>query len=108
MSKRSKLRSQLLSLFLMIISLDSFAAVGSDSISLYTPYTRISVPPGESIDYAIDVINNSSKIINADISIAGIPKGWTYDLKSGGVENRTTFSTPSRKEDHFSYYRSSA
>jgi uncharacterized membrane protein len=51
---------------------------------LYTPYTRISVPPGESIDYAIDVINKSNEIKNVDILLTGIPKTWTYDLKSGG------------------------
>jgi uncharacterized membrane protein len=50
---------------------------------LYTPFTKISVPPGESIDYPIDVINNSKELINADISLAGVPKGWNYDLKSG-------------------------
>ena len=29
---------------------------------LYTPYTKISVPPGESISYSIDVINNSDEV----------------------------------------------
>ena len=33
---------------------------------LYTPYTKISVPPGESISYSIDVINNSDEVKNAD------------------------------------------
>jgi uncharacterized membrane protein len=55
-----------------------------DSLTLYTPYTKISVPPGESINYTIDIINNSNSRKNADISIAGIPKGWIYFLKSGG------------------------
>ena len=56
----------------------------TDSVKLYTPYTKISVPPGESIDYSIDVINNSKSIRNADISIEGLPKGWISDLKAGG------------------------
>ena len=34
---------------------------------LYTPYTKISVPPGESISYSIDVINNSDEVKNATL-----------------------------------------
>lgn len=34
-----------------------FTPCAVQSFSLYTPYTEISVPPGESIDYPIDVIN---------------------------------------------------
>ena len=59
-------------------------ALAANGISLYTPYTNISVPPGESIDYTIDVINNGSSIKDVDISLSGIPKEWEYTLKSGG------------------------
>lgn len=80
--------TKMLSLFLYslfeIMSLSSHAAPAADSISLYTPYPKISVPPGESIDYAIDVINNSNEIKNVEISMAGMPRGWNYILKSGG------------------------
>ncbi len=61
------------------------SASGTDQgVILYTPFTRISIPPGQSIDYAIDVINNGSTLANVGISIGGIPKGWNYDLKSNG------------------------
>ena len=56
----------------------------SEGVTLYTPYTKISVPPGESIEYAIDVINNSKELKNAEITVAGMPSGWNYSLKSGG------------------------
>jgi uncharacterized membrane protein len=59
-------------------------AFAADSVALYTPYTRISVPPGESINYNIDVINNSSEIKYVEISLSGLPRGWNYVLKSGG------------------------
>lgn len=52
--------------------------------TLYTPYTKISVPPGESINYDIDVINNGKSVSSAALSITGLPKGWTYTMKSGG------------------------
>jgi uncharacterized membrane protein len=84
MSTRSKLLSLMLSLTFGIFSVSSFAGLSTDSVTLYTPYTKISVPPGESIDYTIDLINYSKKLKNADISLSGIPKGWTYSLKSGG------------------------
>ncbi len=62
----------------------SSSAEAADSVKLYTPYTRISIAPGGSIVYAVDIINNSSEIKNVDISLTGMPKGWTYTLNSGG------------------------
>jgi len=56
----------------------------AQGVTLYTPYTKISVPPGESIDYSVDVINNSGSVRNAEIAVAGLPEGWSYELKSGG------------------------
>ena len=53
-------------------------------VTLYTSYTQISVAPGESIDYGVDVINNSTDVKDLDISVSGIPRGWNYELKSGG------------------------
>lgn len=79
-----KLTALFLSLFFVTVSSGANGAVESDSVKLYTPYTKISVPPGQSIDYSIDVINNSAGIKNVDISLSGIPLGWNYDLKSGG------------------------
>ena len=32
------------------------------SVILYTPYTKISVSPGTSIDYSIDLINNTDQL----------------------------------------------
>jgi len=56
----------------------------AQSFSLYTPFTEVSVPPGESIDYPIDVINKGGGIRSAEISLSGLPHGWTYIMKSGG------------------------
>jgi uncharacterized membrane protein len=84
MLTRTKWFCIFLFLFTGFIHSNSKAANASDSLTLYTPYTKISVPPGESVEYTIDVINNSSKRQNADISVSGMPKGWNYYLKSGG------------------------
>lgn len=73
-----------LKLFLLILfSLVSGQAALTQNLSLYTPYTKVSVPPGEAIDYAIDLINNSSAIKTTDIAVVGLPKGWDFELKSG-------------------------
>lgn len=53
-------------------------------VMLYTPYTKISVPPGETIDYSIDVINKTDDLKNTTISVDGVPRGWDYEMKSGG------------------------
>ncbi|HWV74969.1 MAG TPA: NEW3 domain-containing protein [Pseudosphingobacterium sp.] len=73
-----------LKLFLLILfSLVSGHIALAQNLSLYTPYTKVSVPPGEAIDYAIDLINNSSAIKTTDIAVVGLPKGWDFELKSG-------------------------
>ena len=51
-------------ILLLVILLGAFPlnrvhADESGSIILYTPYTKISVTPGASIDYSIDLINNT-------------------------------------------------
>jgi uncharacterized membrane protein len=56
----------------------------AQTFSLYTPFTEIAVPPGESIDYPIDVINKGTQTRSAGIRVEGLPHGWTYVLKSGG------------------------
>ncbi|MEN6453312.1 MAG: NEW3 domain-containing protein [Prolixibacteraceae bacterium] len=60
--------------------LTSFA---SNGVLLYTPYTKISVSPGESIDYSIDIINNSDQLFDEEVRVSGIPGSWTHSLKSG-------------------------
>lgn len=71
---------------IIIVAVVLFASHNSwaQSVRLYTPYTKISVPPGESIDYSVDIINNSNSIRDVGISLSGLPKDWDYSIKSGG------------------------
>jgi uncharacterized membrane protein len=85
-------------IFLWLLSMTSHAAPEADSVILYTPYTKITVPPGESISYTIDLINNSSEVIKADISLAGLPSGWNYILKSGIYNIRQLSVLPGEKK----------
>lgn len=78
------MRTMLFTLLLCLAAGPGIVADTGTGVVLYTPYTRISVPPGQAIDYTIDVINNSKSVKNVTVSLTGIPSGWTYDLKSGG------------------------
>jgi uncharacterized membrane protein len=82
MPMRTLFSSMLLSLAGIILPISHVTAKDS-SVTLYTPYTKIFVPPGQSIDYSIDVINNTEAVKNFSITTSGIPNGWKYDLKSG-------------------------
>lgn len=68
-------------------------------VILYTPYTKISVPPGESIDYSVDVINNSDEVKNATISVEGMPRGWEYGIKAGGLTISQLAVLPNEKKN---------
>ena len=81
-----------------IMTLVSHPASAANGVTLYTPYTNISVPPGESIDYTIDVINNSRVVQNVAISLAGVPKTWNYIIKSGGWNIKQLSILPGEKK----------
>lgn len=98
MSTRMKWLRPFLTLLLGITCIISQADAATENVILYTPYTEISVPPGESIDYAIDVINTSKELQNASISVTGIPKDWNYNLKSGGWTIKQISILPGEKK----------
>ncbi len=82
MSSLTKLSSGLISVFLCL-SFSGFAFQKPDSVILYTPNTKVSVTPGQMIDYQVDLINNGSELIDDDISLTGLPSSWKYTLRSG-------------------------
>ena len=57
------------------------AAVG---FSLYTPFSGISATPGETIDYAVEVLNDTDAIRTVEFKMQKLPDGWTSHLTSGG------------------------
>ena len=74
----------LLVLVLVLFPMSTRAYGAGECVMLYTPYTKIAVPPGESINYSVDVINNCDEVKNASISVSGMPRGWKYEMKAGG------------------------
>lgn len=84
MSVRTKFFIQVIFLLTGFVLLSNYSALAADGVTLYTPYAKISVPPGESVNYTIDVYNNGDVTKNIDVYLTGLPKSWDYELKSGG------------------------
>ena len=89
-----------LTLILVTLFILTFRSTGclAQSLSLYTPYPEITVPPGESIDYSIDLINHTGATRSADITLTNVPEGWNFDLKSGGWNVGKVAVLPSEKK----------
>jgi len=93
---------KLTALFSILIT--GIAAYGHDAVSekdsvlLYTPFTKISIPPGESIDYTIDVINNGDKLETLDLAVTNLPRNWNYTLKSGAWNIKQVSVLPGEKK----------
>jgi len=68
---------------LTILSGFFLSARAAGDIELYTPYTRISLAPGESIEYTVDVKNSGTVTRNVDLSVSGLPAGWASSMKAG-------------------------
>ncbi len=87
--------------FLLLLLLCSSFIVSSakaQSVELYAPYTRITVTPGQKIDYSIKLINNSSSTRDVGISLYGLPDDWSYTLKSGGWQISRLSVLPDKEE----------
>ena len=83
MTMRANYLNLLLVLLAGFLPLSMQAAEPEKNVILYTPYTKIAVPPGASVNYNINVINNGDKVKNADNTIKGMPRGWKYEIKAG-------------------------
>lgn len=77
-------------------SMNVHAASG---VVMYTPYTNISVTPGESISYSIDLINNTSEVQNMSLSLENIPAEWKAELTSGGWAIRQIAVRPNNEKN---------
>ncbi|MBN1927201.1 MAG: hypothetical protein JW798_15315 [Prolixibacteraceae bacterium] len=98
MTVRKKWLILLLSVFIGVTFLSRRVVSANTNVTLYTTFTKISVPPGESIDYPVDVINKSGEIQNVDLSVTGIPYKWEYSIKSGGWEISQISVLPGEKK----------
>lgn len=87
----------IISVFGLMISQALFAQTEKKSV-LYTPFTKVSVAPGKTVSYSIDVINNDDVEINESIYVSGIPRSWKHSLKSGAYEIEKLAVLPGEKK----------
>lgn len=73
MITRTSVSRMLLSSFMWIIALSVLYANKENPIQLYTTNTKISIPPGESISYNIEVKNIGDKTQYCNLSVSGLP-----------------------------------
>lgn len=93
---------RLFSSFVMVIlGVFVFGAstVFAASISLYTPYTGISLTPGDSISYTVDIINDSNEVQNVSFTVEGLPDDWDHSIRSGGNSIQQLSVRPNNEED---------
>ncbi|EGG35878.1 NEW3 domain-containing protein [Paenibacillus sp. HGF5] len=101
--KSCKQRAKQLSLMLLFILGaclygGSNTALAAGEITLYTPYTSISVPPGEVINYPLEVKNNTNSVITVPLQINSLPSGWSTKLNGGGWQLREVSVKPGESE----------
>ena len=65
---------------------------------LYTPYTKIAVSPGTSVNYDIELINNSGTLVDEKLSLEGLSTAWKHEFKSGGWNLRQLSVLPNDKK----------
>ncbi len=97
MIARTSVSRMLLSSLMWIITLASLQANEEKIIELYTTNTKISIPPGESVSYSIEVKNNSDEIQFCNLGVYGVPSTWNYSLKSGTYNIRQIAIQPRGK-----------
>lgn len=84
-------------IFGIIVATHTWAQT-NDSLELYTPYTKISVAPGKSVEYSIDLINRGSKTRNENIVVSNILRSWNHTLTAGGYNINKLAILPGEKK----------
>ncbi len=72
--------------FLFSFSMITLVAMGQNTanqVEIYTSNTEVSLTPGESANYSIEVNNKGEETAICDVSVTGIPRSWDYSFKSG-------------------------
>lgn len=75
----------------VLILILTFSTIGgvkpshaANGLELFTPATGISVSPGESVDYDMELINDTGSIQEVAFDIKGLPKNWEAQLAKDG------------------------
>ncbi len=67
-------------------------------VSLYTPYTKVAVPPGKTLKYNIDAKNYGNTRQTVTLAVSGMPKDWNWDMKVDGWDVKQLSILPKEKK----------
>ena len=95
-------RAVILTMLLGLMGVIVLPAVPASAagISMFTKYSGIAVTPGESINYIVDVINNSNSIQTVSLQVVEQPEDWEVTLTSG-VLSISQLSVKPQSEESF-------
>ncbi len=68
------------------------AAVASQHLTLTTPFPAISVSPGATANFTLEVETAAAQRV--DLAVAGVPTGWTASLRGGGFAVEAVLTEP--------------
>lgn len=78
----TRLTGLLLSAGLVLLSVAAPAAVAAATFGITTPYPAVSVQPGNNVTFNLDITVPEAERV--DLSVAGVPSGWTANIQGGG------------------------
>src|SRR5690625_3867090 len=88
-------------IFVLLLGGSSFTLTKvhvAETLTFYTPYTGLSVTPGETITYNVDIINDGNAIQNVTFQTKGLPKDWQRSIIAGGHSVKQLSVRPGSEE----------
>jgi len=79
---RTRLAAFVLAAGLLLITGISPVAVAAATFNLTTPYPAVTIQPGNTVTFALDVAVPTPERV--DLAVSGTPSGWTANLRGGG------------------------
>jgi len=73
-------------------------AAAATGIQLYTAYTDLSAPPGDSISYDVEVINKTEAIRNVALAVHSSAADWKTELTASGRAIRSIAVKPGESQ----------
>lgn len=71
-------------------------ALAQEGLSITTPYPAVSIQPGTTASF--DLAVTAEAPVRADLSLEGLPDGWTASFRGGGTEVTSVFAAPTAPE----------
>lgn len=68
------------------------APIAAQGVMLSTPYPSVSVEPGATANFDLNV--HADEPVRVDLSVDGVPEGWTAVVRGGGREVSSVFADP--------------